>query len=571
VREASGPTMAERLGRLLPDGRTALVVALVLAGLALLAWVIVPIIPEVRRRVANMPVYRRPVPASGPMMDDGNGEISAQKIMPHRFVGGPRQVSLQLRASEPALRRSVRPLGKPTGAGRPFNVAPVATFTPAVVDPVIAPVPEPQFDVASPLAETAFDSAVGPVIEQGGAAVEADQVAPAEEVSFPIVAESFAHSEPSTWMAPEMPAEQVSNAQVSEPAIEAEPELEPVGQGEPVPFEIPVFDQEFAAPVFTQEPVAEVVEAETAEAAPAAPTQEPVAEVIEAETAEVAPAAPMQEPVAEVIEETVEVAPAAPAEFMADEPVVESVAFSEPEISSFVPPVASTEPSVLQTTIPEIMPEPIQMQNAPVAPVVRTPATGGPSQSSNPMHTAVQLTFSFEIASMQLTPSFKMGALQLRPTSKIVTMRLASSQQPQPAMNLQVTFEISKIQPSGGGLGTVRLSPSQQQRPTVVGSPSFTVGGMQLVSNFESAPVQLTPSQQATVMVTGSFQIATVEFSPSFEIASIVLNSTAKQVAVALPGAGSVEGAPMFEIANLQLGANGEIGMMQLTMLGQRR
>jgi hypothetical protein len=527
VRETSGPTMAERLGRLLPDGRTSLVVALVLAGLALLAWVIVPIIPEVRRRLANLPVYRRPVPASGPMMDNGNGEISAQKIMPHRFVGGPRQVSLQLRASEPALRRSVRPLSKPTGAGRPFNVAPVfspvATFTPAVVEPVIAPVPEPQFDVASPLAETAFDSAVGPVIEQGGAAVEADQVAPAEEVSFPSVAESFADSEPSTWMAPEMPAEQVS-----EPTIEAEPELEPVGQGEPVPFEIPVFDQEFAAPVFTQEPVAEVIEAET-----------------------------------------VEVAPAAPAELMADEPVVESVAFSEPEISSFVPPVASTEPSVLQTTIPEIMPEPIQMQNAPVAPVVRTPATGGPSQSSNPMHTAVQLTFSFEIASMQLTPSFKMGALQLRPTSKIVTMRLASSQQPQPAMNLQVTFEISKIQPSGGGLGTVRLSPSQQQRPTVVGSPSFTVGGMQLVSNFESAPVQLTPSQQATVMVTGSFQIATVEFSPSFEIASIVLNSTAKQVAVALPGAGSVEGAPMFEIANLQLGANGEIGMMQLTMLGQ--
>jgi tetratricopeptide (TPR) repeat protein len=552
VRETSGPTMAERLGRLLPDGRTSLVVALVLAGVALLAWVIVPIIPEVRRRLANMPVYRRPVPASGPMMDNGNGETSAQKIMPHRFVGGPRQVSLKLRASEPALRRSVRPLSKPTGAGRPFNVAPVvspvATFTPAVVEPVIAPVPESQFDVVSPVAETAFESAVGSVIEQGGTAMEADQPMPAEEVSFPSVAESFADSESSTWT-PEMPVEQVSNSQASEPAVEAEPELEPIGQGEPVPFEMPVFEQEFAAPIFTQEPVVEVIETETVEVAPVAPTQEPVAEVIEAET--------------------VEVAPAAPAEFMADEPVVESVAFSEPEISSFVPPVASTEPSVLQTTIPEIMPEPIQMQNAPVAPVVRTPATGGPSQSPNAMHTAVQLTFSFEIASMQLTPSFKMGALQLRPTSKIVTMRLASSQQPQPAMNLQVTFEISKIQPSGGGLGTVRLSPSQQQRPTVVGSPSFTVGGMQLVSNFESAPVQLTPSQQATVMVTGSFQIATVEFSPSFEIASIVLNSTAKQVAVALPGAGSVEGAPMFEIANLQLGANGEIGMMQLTMLGQ--
>ena len=187
------------------------------------------------------------------------------------------------------------------------------------------------------------------------------------------------------------------------------------------------------------------------------------------------------------------------------------------------------------------------------------------------MHTAVQLTFSFEIASMQLTPTFKMGALQLRPTSKLVTMRLAAAQQPQPAMNLQVTFEISKIQPAGGGLGMVRLTPSSQQRPSLTGSPSFSVAGMQLVSNFESAPVQLTPSQQAGVMVTGAFQIATVEFSPSFEIASIVLNSSAKQVAVQLPGSGSIESATRFEIANLQLGPSGDIGMMQLNLLGAGR
>src|SRR5205814_313188 len=82
----------------------------------------------------------------------------------------------------------------------------------------------------------------------------------------------------------------------------------------------------------------------------------------------------------------------------------------------------------LQSTINETMPEPTQ-QNAPV---IRTP-TGGAPQPSSQMHTAVQLTFSFEIASMQLTPTFKMGSLQLRPTSKIVTMRLAPSQYPQPA------------------------------------------------------------------------------------------------------------------------------------------
>jgi hypothetical protein len=188
------------------------------------------------------------------------------------------------------------------------------------------------------------------------------------------------------------------------------------------------------------------------------------------------------------------------------------------------------------------------------------------------MQTAVQLTFAFEIASMQLTPTFKMGALQLRPASKVVTMRLAGSA-PQPAMNLQVTFEIARIQPAGGTLGSVRLTPSQQQRPTVVGSPSFTVGGLHLVSDFAAAPLQLTPSQQgqAAVHVVAPFQIATVEFSPSFEISSIVLNSNSKQVSVQMPTAGgaAVEGAPMFEIANLQLTGSGEIGMMQLNLMGQ--
>jgi len=45
-----------------------------------------------------------------------------------------------------------------------------------------------------------------------------------------------------------------------------------------------------------------------------------------------------------------------------------------------------------------------------------------------------------------------MGALQLRPVSKVVTMRLDQSQQPQPAMNLQVNFEIAKVQPAPNSL-----------------------------------------------------------------------------------------------------------------------
>jgi hypothetical protein len=183
--------------------------------------------------------------------------------------------------------------------------------------------------------------------------------------------------------------------------------------------------------------------------------------------------------------------------------------------------------------------------------------------------TSVELTFSFGIASMQLTPTFQIGALQLRPISNVVTMRLAPSQQPQSAVNLQLTLEIAKFQPTFGGFGIVRLVPSQRQRPNIVHPLSFDVAGLQLVSNFEAAPVQVTPSQQASVVVTGSFQIASVEFSPSFELASIILNSSAKEVAVQLPGAYSVEGAVRFEIAHVQLGSSGEIGMMQLNLLDQ--
>src|SRR5205085_11479418 len=145
---------------------------------------------------------------------------------------------------------------------------------------------------------------------------------------------------------------------------------------------------------------------------------------------------------------------------------------------------------------PATMPEPIQ-----TTPIRTAPMTGGAPQPqpASGMHTAVQLTFSFEIASMQLTPSFKMGALQLKPTSKIVTMRLAPSQQPQPSMNLQVTFEISNVQLAGNAIGMIRLTPSQQQRPGVIASPAFNVAGLQLLSGADS--VQITPSQQGQASV----------------------------------------------------------------------
>jgi hypothetical protein len=181
----------------------------------------------------------------------------------------------------------------------------------------------------------------------------------------------------------------------------------------------------------------------------------------------------------------------------------------------------------------------------------------------------VELSFSFGIASMQLTPTFRIGALQLRPISNVVTMRLPPSPEPLSAVNLQAFWEIAEFQPILGGFGMVRLAPSQRRR-SIIGPPlSFAVAGLKLVSNFEAAPVQVTPSQQAYVVVSGGFEIAGVDFSPSFELTSIVLNSSAKEVAVQLPGAPSVDGAVSFEVVHVQLGSSGEIGMMQLSLLDQ--
>jgi len=213
------------------------------------------------------------------------------------------------------------------------------------------------------------------------------------------------------------------------------------------------------------------------------------------------------------------------------------------------------------------MPETNQMptaENKPPATSVAKP------QPSGTMGTSVQVTFSFEIAAMQLTPTFKMGVLQVRLISKIVTMRLAPSQQPQSAMNLHASFEIAKIQPVGKTFGTIRVTPSQKERP-ILRSPS--VAGLQLVPNMEATRVQLTPSQQGqtAVFVTVPCQISRIEFSRLLKIASLVLDSSSKQVLVQLAGAGPTpaDGQRAFEITDLQLSERGDAGMIQLNLLGQ--
>ena len=239
------------------------------------------------------------------------------------------------------------------------------------------------------------------------------------------------------------------------------------------------------------------------------------------------------------------------------------------EVPSYVPePVSSPSKIATPATMSETTQTPlVPMTEAPAPPVAK------PQPPPGTTHTTVELTFSFEIASVQLTPAFKVGALQVRPASKVVTMRLGPFQDSQPVTNSEVAFEIAKVALAGDGLGKIQVVRSQQQKPLANGSPSVAIAGLQFVPNLKAAPIWLTPSQEgrACVKVRARFQIVAIQFSPSFEVASVTLNSSSKRVHVQLPGlsSSSGEGDPMFEITNLRLDERGDISMMHLNLLGQ--
>jgi Flp pilus assembly protein TadD len=502
---------------ILARGRMWLVGGLLLAALLILAWVIVP---TLRRRYAfNVPSYPRATSATAPALFKPRAvSASPQKKTLHGngFVGGPRQVSLQLKASKPALRPSVVPSGNASS----FDLT---------KGPREKPSRDSAYQMEEPSREVSLigseaESAVGPVVEQmaeNGESLHADTPDTREMAGVSAINELSEVTAIAPQAAAEVPE---SVEEITWPAYETSD----------------VFDGAKEPESFPEEPAEISRDGEVALPAVTTMTDLPVESIsLEQEV----------EPV--------------PDQIVVPTPVLATAA----TFPSDSPRAASAEPVLPQTTTPAIMPETTQ---TPTAPVTKAPAPpmAKPQQPSAAMQTSVQLTFSFEIAAMQLTPSFKMGALKVRPISKLVTMRLPSPQQPQSALNLQVSFEIAKIQPASGALGRIRMVPSQQQRPTPGGLPSFAVAGLQVVPNSETAPVQLTPSQQgrASVLITVPFQITTLEFAPSLEIASVILNSNSKQVAVQLPGAGPApaEGAPMFEIANLELGEGGEIGMMHL-------
>ena len=517
--------------------RTWLVGGLLLAGILFLGGAVVS---QGRRYTFTTPSYFSNGSSGSPVSNPSEPSIlSFHKGISsdNGFLGGPRQVSLRLTASKPLMQRTALRLIESGGAFDGLtDLRGTVPQTPVSQD---AEADHKIHRVAAPILGAAAASVVA---EASGLssfsstrASESGQTrAVAETVVAPVVepvkgpqfgaidqVQPDAHMPPPTGKPSKIPA-------VAD--VAATPAMEPVAAA-------------MAEPPAQEQAIPQVPP----------PTEEPSALPVVAEVA----ATPAMEPVA-----------AAMAEPLPQEQAI-------PQVSA-----NGMEPSTAEAVheVPSYVPEPVSSPSkiatpATMSETTETPLVAKPQPPPGTTHTTVELTFSFEVASVQLTPAFKVGALQVRPASKVVTMRLGPFQDSQPMTDSEVAFEIAKVALAGDGLGKIQVVRSQQQKPLADGSPSFAIAGLQFVPNLKAAPIWLTPSQEgrACVKVRARFQIGAIQFSPSFEVASVTLNSSSKRVHVQLPGlsSSSGEGAPVFEITNLQLDERGDISMMQLNLLGQ--
>src|SRR5437899_4097055 len=362
---------------------------------------------------------------------ESTASASPQKktLQGNGFVGGPRQISLQLKASKLALRHSAVPSRDLSGG---FDLTKGMRAKPSRDSAAQTEEPSPGVSLIGSAMGSEAESFVGSVVEQ---AAENGESLHTDTPQKPEMAAVLAINELTevTATAPQATVEiPESVEEITWPADEASE----------------VFDGAIENASFPEEPAE--LPPDTGGALPEVTT------------------------LTELPVESISLEPTMPDQTVS--PVIPTPVLARAAMlpSDSPPKAASAEPVFSQTTTPAIMPETTQ---TPTAPANKAPAPpmAKPQQPPAVMQTSVQLPFSFEIAAMQLTSSFKMGALKVRPISKLVTMRLPSAQQPQSALNWQVSFEIAKIQPAAGALGRIRMVPSQQQRPTPGGSPSFAV------------------------------------------------------------------------------------------------
>ncbi|MFL6593827.1 MAG: tetratricopeptide repeat protein, partial [Chthoniobacterales bacterium] len=258
VRDWAAPSWSEKFSEQFSDSRSLLIAALLLAAILLIAWAV---IPELRRRFSKTASEPRLAPADGPSLEETEVAARASEfVTATRLAGGPPQVSLQLRASEPALRRATMPLGK---NGRQFghgngngnghyghgsgHEAVAAAPAAAAFTPPAETVVQPAESFAS-AATLDFDEGVGepqPLVSQE---IHQFEAAIFEPVHAPVEVELYRAE-------PELASAVAISAPVFHEPVVAEPEIAPVMAKAPEVIEAPVIEPEpIVAQALVEEP-----------------------------------------------------------------------------------------------------------------------------------------------------------------------------------------------------------------------------------------------------------------------------------------------------------------------------
>src|SRR6266480_3858648 len=339
----------------LASPRTLLVGGLLLAGMFLLAWVIAP---ELRRAFVTRS-FSHIQPLARPRTLDANIVPAENRIeISDHLFGGPRQVSLRLTASKPPSR--VDAFGPAINLNGGASEASAYHRT------------EPHRE-SPPIAKLALESSLSPILNQTAEVSSPIIRKTPEGTEVPAISELWTTSAVS---AEEPEASPIAADAATTPVMEsvAESEIEPIGQEQAIAQVPPPAEEPAAVPG-----VAEAVTTSAMEPV-AAPEIDPIRQE---------QAIPYQTPVSAM-----------------DPSIAEAIN----DTPSHLPSATANEHLIPQITTAPTMPEHLETTAVPTALPIKTPTAEDASRPTSSMHTAVQLTFSFEVASVQLTPAFKVGA-----------------------------------------------------------------------------------------------------------------------------------------------------------------
>lgn len=141
-----------------------------------------------------------------------------------------------------------------------------------------------------------------------------------------------------------------------------------------------------------------------------------------------------------------------------------------------------------------------------------------------------------QVVSMQLTPSLRMGTIRAKPSSLIVSLHVSPAAI-RAAFPAETVFELGRIDlDAGGRISVVRLVPSLKAFQRMPTRNDLQIGALDVVPYDTSKHVQLTPSQNAPMMMhlLAHLEIAGVELSPTFQVAELICKNRSNTVRVTL-------------------------------------